>query len=248
METYTDLIEAVQDDSTIGNESVLYPLALVKRAVNRAYRKAGGLFPWPELMDAKKTVTQANVNYYDYPQTWRSRSVWKLTITDSAGEEKRYGEEPDGSPLSFDDFLTWKEDYPDSEEKKWANQWRRYFVTPTPTVLGDIDAGTNVISVWGIMNVTALSDDSDVTIFSYNAPECNEAIVLETVAILKSKGEREKEGEFRSHEAKQILLTNWSRIRKELAKDEKNQPLFNVPNYFGQTSTKDLRGLFDVNI
>ena len=188
MDTLADIRQAVKDDKTVGNESVLYTPTLIDRAINRAYRKAGGLFPWPELMDSKKTVTQANVNYYDYPSTWRSNSVWKLTITDSAGTEERYGESPDGSPLSFDDFLVWKEDYPDSTDKKWANQWRRYFVTPTPTVLGNIDAGTNVISIWGLMNVTALTSDSSVTIFSYQAPECNEAIVLEAVAILKSKG------------------------------------------------------------
>src|SRR3990167_6034311 len=236
MDLFSNLIQAVQDDKTIGDESSLYPLVLVKRAINRAYRKAGALFPWPELQDAKKTSTQADQEYYDYPLRWRSNSVWKVEVDD-----ERYGEDPDGSPLSFDDYLVWNEDYPDSEDKKWANQWRRYFIWPIPTT-----NGSNNISVCGIMNVEELSDDGDTTIFSYSAPECNEAVALEAVAILKAKGEEEKSSEFRSLEAKQILAVYWGKIRQEMAKYEKNQPFFDVPNYYGDTSTRDLRGRFDV--
>lgn len=240
MDTLAELVQAVQDDLTVGDESTLYAPALIKRAINRAYRKAGALFPWPELMDAKKTSTQVNQEYYDYPQTWRSNSIWKLTITDSAGNDDRYGESPDGSPLSFDDYLAWKEDNPDSTEKKWANQWRRFFIWPVPTT-----AGTNNISVWGQMATTTLSADADVTIFSYATPEGNEAVVLEAVAILKSKGEQEKSGEFRSVEAKQILAVAWGKIRKQMAKYEKISPMFEVPDYFGNGRSRDLRGRFD---
>ncbi len=238
MDTLAQIRQAVQDDLNVGEESPLYNPILIDRAINRAYRKAGALFPWPELQDAKKTSTQANQEYYDYPQTWRSHSVWKLEV-----DGVRYGESPDGSPLSFDDYLNFKEDYPDSTDKKWANQWRRYFIWPIPTALG-----SNNISVWGIMNVETLDEDTDTTIFSYNAPECNEAIELEAVAILKAKGELEKAGEFRSLEAKQILAGYWSKVKKELSKDEKNQPFFDVPNFFGSDSSEDLRGRFDIEV
>ena len=238
MDTLANIVQAVQDDLTVGDESTLYSLALIKRAINRAYRKAGSLFPWPELMDAKKTSTQVDQEYYDYPSTWRSLSVWKIEV-----DGVRYGESPDGSPLSFDDYLSWKEDYPDSTDKKWANQWRRFFIWPIPTTLGD-----NNISVWGHMVTETLSDDADTTIFSYSASEGNEAIVLESVAILKSKGEQEKAGEFRSTEAKQILAGYYGKIRKEQAKYEKNMPFFDVPNFFGKTGGQDLRGRFDIDI
>ena len=247
MDLFSDLIQAVQDDITVGAESALYNPALIKRAINRAYRKAGALFPWPELMDAKKTVTQANQEYYDYPRNWRSLSVWKLTITDSTGTDIRYGEEPDGSPLSFDDYLAWRQDNPDSTTKKWANQWRRYFIYPIPTANGSLDTGINVISIWGQMVTETLVDDTDTTIFSYSANEGNEAIVLEAVAILKAKGEQEKAGEFRSVEAKQILTAYWVRIRKEMAKYEKNMPFFDVPDFWSNGNSKDLRGRFDLN-
>ena len=235
MDTLAQLRAAIQDDLTIGDESTLYSPNLIDRAINRAYRKVGGLFPWPELQDALKTSTQINQEYYDYPVTWRSNSVWKLTIDDV-----RYGEEPDGSPLSFDDYLNWKEDYPDSTDKKWANQWRRFFVWPVPTA-----AGTNNIHVWGVKVVETLSDDPDTTVFSYSTPEANEAIELEAVAILKSKGDDDKSAQFKSIEAKQILVVAWNKIAKEMAKYEKIAPMLDVPNFFGNSSTKDLRGRFD---
>ena len=241
MDTLVDIRGAVQDDLTIGDESTLYSPNLIDRAINRAYRKAAGLFPWPELQDAKKTSTQVNQEYYDYPTNWRSNSIWKLTILDSDGNDDRYGETPDGSPLSFDDYLNWKEDNPDSTDKKWANQWRRFFIWPVPTV-----AGTNNIHVWGIKVVVDLSADADTTVFSYSTPEANEAIELETVAILKSKGENDKSAQFKSLEAKQILAVAWGKIAREQAKYEKIMPFFEVTDMFGGSTSKDLRGKFDI--
>jgi hypothetical protein len=236
MITYLDIDQAIQDDLTVGDESTLYSPALRKRIINRAYHKVGGLFPWPELQDAKKTNTQVNQEYYDYPRNWRSNSIWKVVI-----DNVRYGEDPDGSPLSFDDYLNWKEDYPDSTEKKWANQWRRFFVWPVPTTLGSYN-----LHVWGIKVVADLSADDDVTVFSYSTPEANEAIQLEAVAILRSKGDNDKGAGFKSMEAKQILISAWDKIAKEQAKYEKNQPFFYVTDMYGGTNSEDLRGKFDL--
>ena len=235
METFIDIVGAVQDDLTVGDESTLYSPALIKRAINRAYRKVGGLFPWPELQDAKETTTQANQAYYDYPQNWRSNSIWKLRVN-----SERYGEDPDGSPLSFDDYLNWKEDYPDSTDKKWANQWRRYFISPTPTTAG------LSICIWGVKVISTLSADADTTVFSYSTPEANEAIQLESTAILKAKGDDEKSSQFKSVEAKQILAVAWGRIAREQAKYEKNMPFFEVNDMFGGGNSKDMRGRFDL--
>ena len=238
MNTLLEMRTAIQTDFTIGDESTLYSPTVIDSAINRAYQKCATLFNWPELQDAKKTSTQANQEYYDYPQTWRSNSIWKIEI-----DGVRYGEDPDGSPLSFDDYLNWKEDYPDATDKKWANQWRRYFIHPTPTV-----AGSNNISVWGMMNVESLTEDADTTIFSYGSPECNEAIVLEAIAILKSKTENDKSSQFKSQEAKQILLVTWGRISKEMAKYEKNQPFFDVPDYYSNNSSVDMTGKFNTRV
>lgn len=230
MNTFLELQQEVQSDLTIGSESSLFPLATVKRAINRAYIKAGGLFLWPETEDAKKTSTVADQEYYDYPMNWRPDSIWKLVVN---GQDY-------GDPLAFKDYLYEKEnDIPSGESYLWSSQWRRYFIYPTPTTDGDFN-----ISVWGQKTVDALSSDSDLTIWSYSMPECNEAIILEAAAILKSKGEEEKAGEFRSTEAKQILIVAWGKIRQNQAKYMKTLPFFDVTDMFGQTNTKQRIGNF----
>ena len=232
MDTLAEMRIAVQSDLNVDATSALFSPTIIDRVLNRAYRKAGSLFPWPELMDAKKTISENLNAYYDYPATWRSNSIWKLVVNDV-----KYGEVPDGSPLVFSDYLNWKEDYSTSTDKKWANQERRYFLSPVP-------ANGVEICIWGQMVTTAMTVDGSVTIFSYHMNECNEALILEAVAILKSKGDKEDSSQFRSDEAKQILAVAWGKIRKEKAKYEKRQPFFNVPNFFGQTSNNNLTGKF----
>ena len=227
MDTFLEMIEAVQNDLTVGDESSLFPVDTIKLSINRAYRKAGALFRWPDTEDAKKTSTQADQDYYDYPQTWRPDSVWRVEVSGV-----RYGEEPDGSPMAFPDWLIWKEDYPSSTEKRWTNQWRRYFISPTPTTNGSSD-----IVIYGQETVEKLVDDSDITIFSYSMSECNDAIVLEAVAILKSKGNARDTGEMISVDAGKILANAWSKIRQEQAKYEKTQPFFEVSDMFSTKSS-----------
>jgi len=238
MNLFSDLITAVQDDLNVDDNSTLYSPTLIKRFINRAYIKCAGLFRWPETEDAKVTSSVATQEYYDYPQTWRSDTIFRLEMDD-----KQYGEDPDGSPLVWNDYLTWRrdEDNTSSTYKKWANQRRRYFIYPVPTA-----DGSKNICIWGQLIPTALSSDGDVTIWSYSMPQGNEAIVLEAVAMLKSKGEKEKQGEFRSVEAKNMLIIEWNKLRKEQSKYEKNLPLFDVPDYYAdnQEAIKDDIGRF----
>lgn len=220
------MIQAVQSDLNVNDTSPLFPLATVKSAVNRAYIKSAGLFRWPGTDDAKKTSTQSNLEYYDYPSNFRDNSIWRIEVDGS-----QYGEEPDGSPMRFEDYLVWKanDDNTNSTEKKWANQKRRYFIYPVPTT-----AGTYNISVWGQKIVEEMTNNTDYTIFSYSTPECNEAIVLEAEAILRSKGEEDKASDFKSTQAKGILVVAWDKIKKESAKYAKDLPFFEVNDMFGR--------------
>jgi len=236
MDLFSELITAVQDDLTVDDKSTLFSPTLIKRALNRAYIKAAGLFRWPETEDAKMTSSVVGQEYYDYPQTWRSDTIARLEMDD-----EQYGEEPDGSPLDWGDYLVWRRDSnnTNSTEKKWANQRRRFFIYPVSTT-----NGSNNICVWGQVIPDALSNDGDVTIWSYSMPEGNEAILLEAVAILKSKGDKEKSSEFRSLEAKQLLIVAWGKIQKEQGKYEKNLPFFDVPDYYGKNNEADKIGRF----
>lgn len=237
MNTLSSMRSALQNDLNVSSNSSLFPTATLTLALNRAYRKAGALVRWPALEDAKKTTTQANQQYYDAPNTWRPESIWRVDV-----DGDPYGEKPDFSPMDFHDFLDWKDnsDNDNSTAKKWAVQWLRYFLQPTPTV-ADL-----VICVWGQLNVTAMEDDDAETIFSYSMVECNEALVLEASAILNRKGEAPDKGEFVSLEAKQILLTSYNRIAKDQSKYAKTQPFLSVPDYYASTfkTTRDTTGNF----
>lgn len=224
MDTFLQLIQAVQSDLNIDDNSTLFPLTTVKLAINRAYRKAGGMYFWPETEDAKKTSTVNGQEYYDYPTNWIPDSMFRLEV-----DNEQYGEGLDGSPLRFDDYLTWRrdEDNANSTEKKWSSQWRRFFIYPVPTTNGD-----NNITIWGSKVVPELVNNTDYTIFSYSMPQCNDAVVHEAVALLKAKGEKEQASQFRSVLAQQILVAAWDKIKKNQSKYEKNLPFMDVPDFF----------------
>lgn len=226
MDLLSEIRSAVQSDLNAGANSSLYPPAKIDSTIQRAYVKSYRLFRWPALEDAQKTSTGISQDYYDAPDTWSPDSIWRVEIDD-----EMYGELPDGSPMKFADYLIWKSDNPDSDLKKWALQNGRYHVSPTPTTVGSSN-----ITIYGQKIATALSGDSATTIFSYNMPECNEAVALEAVAILKKKGEMS--GEMYSKEAKQILVIAWNKIQQEQSKIAKVQPMFEVPDYFGSTNSK----------
>lgn len=230
MNAFSELVSAVQTDLTVNSDSTLFTPTIIKSAINRAYIKAAGLFRWPETEDAKKTSTQSNIEYYDYPSNWRPDSIWKLVVDD----------EDYGKPLSFQDYLYEKEnDIPSGRDYIWASQWRRYFIYPTPTT-----AGSYNISVFGQRIVDTLTNDADVTIWSYSMPECNEAIVKEAVALLKSKGQNDNGSQFQSQQAEKILVIAWGKVRQDQSKYQQTQPMFTVPDYFGKINTENLIGKF----
>ena len=234
MDTLSDLRSAVQSDQNISSNSSLFPEDTIDSALNRAYIKIGGLFHWPQLADAKKTSTAVS-EYYDAPDTWYPDSIYRLEVDDEL-----YGQDPDGSPMDFNDYLLWKEDNENSTDKKWAVHNNQFFIYPAPTVVGD-----NNISVWGLKRVVEMTVDGSTTIFSYNMPECNEAVVEEAKAILKNKGEAEKSGQLMSDRAMSILVVAFEKTKREKAKYEKTQPFFNVPDYFGPGTVQQNTGNFD---
>jgi len=229
----SEIRSAVQSDLSVSTNSSLYPPATIDLAINRAYIKLSRMFRWPALEDAKTSTTQLNQQYYDAPSVWTPDSLWRLEV-----DGDQYGESPDGNPLVYSDFLKWKLDYPDSTDKKWAVQWLRFFISPTPSSAG------LTICAWGQKNVTELTEDTDETIFTGSLPECNEALALEASAILKKKGTDEGKGGMYSDEAKQIVAIAWANLKKEQSKYEKNLPFFDVPDFYNDSEATQVTGNF----
>lgn len=234
MDTFAEMIAAVQSDLTIGAETSFMDEDTVKLAVKRAYRKIAALFRWPALEDAKTTTTSASLEYYEYPTNWRDDSIWRLEV-----DNLQWGELPDGSPLNFPDYLTWRRDVDNatSTEKKWSNQRRRYFIYPVPTT------NVAVISIWGQKSAPTLSANSDETIFSVSMPDVNEAIVMEAKEILKGKGDvKNSDLTMISPAALQQATIAWTKITQEQAKYEKNLPGWEVPDMFPRNRRSRSRG------
>lgn len=216
MNYFSDIIQAVQDDLTLGDESSFAPLTLQKRAINRAKNKVEGLFRWPETEDAKTYTVTLATEYLDMPENWRPDSMWKLKVND----------QDYGKPLTFKSYQYEKDNnVPSGRRYFWSKQWKRYFAYPSFAV-GD------VLQLHGLKNLSDLVEDGDTTIFSFSMPEVNDAIAMEAVKILKAKGDEQNEGEMLSAEAKGIVVIAWSRIKQDSTTEEELAPMFDVPDFF----------------
>lgn len=230
MDNLGQMRNALQTDLVVNDDSSLYSPTKLDLALNRAYTKIGALYRWAELEDAKRTSTKANQEYYDYPENWQPDSIWKLTI-----DGTDYGD-----PLAFKDYLYEKEqNRPSGLDKMWSNQWRRFFVYPTPTT-----NGTNNVNVWGQKVVILMVNNNDTTIFSYSMREVNDAIVMEAKEILKSPDDSQDQGML-SPGAVQIVTSTWNKIRENQSKQEKTQPMFEVPDFFKRKNSNSRTGDFN---
>ena len=227
--TFAEMLSTLQSDLTVDATSSLFDPNTASLALARSYRKIAAMYKWPATRDAKKTSTVAGQEYYDYPTNWRPDTIWKLMV-----DGVDYGD-----PLALKDYyLEQENNYPSGLTLLWGNQHNRFFITNNglpPQTNGD-----NNIVIFGFKVVDPLVNPTDVTIFSYNMPELNEAIILEASAILKQKGEIMQVlrrlyisgSELLSYQATSIVNAAWQKIAQENAKYEKTIPMFQVPNLF----------------
>lgn len=230
MDTFDEIRAVVRSDVNVSENSSLFPSETIDSAINRAYIRAGGLFPWKQLQNAKKTSTAINQENYDQPTDWYPDSIWRVSV-----DGKVFGERPDGSPIDFSDYLLWKENNPTSQEKKWSKFEKQFFLFPVPTTVGN----KNII-IFGQKVVTELVNPTDKTIFSVSMPEGNDAVALEAVEILKFKGEATQLGGMISQKAQQILTTLFSKGKGARSTYEKVQPFLDVPDFFGNSNMSRL--------
>lgn len=234
MDTFDDLRTALRTAMNIDTNSTLYDANTVDLALNQAKWKAEGLYAWPELQDAQKTSAVNGQENYDYPQRWRSMSIWRLSV-----DGLDYG-----PPLALKDYLyEIDNNFPNGQKNIWTNQGRQYFIRPIPTVDGD-----NNIAIWGLKTTDKLANGTDTTIWSYSLPECNVAIVQEATAILKGKGEDLPSDQFYDQGALKTLMAVWQRISSGMAQQQKTKPMFNVPDFFSTQPViqNDDIGEFDI--
>lgn len=211
------------------DNSTLFPASRITQLIQRAYVWATQLFIWQDLVKGKYTTTQANINYYDYPESFRTSTIIRLEVD---------GESYDR--VNFEDFLAYKENNPTGEDKIFANYGRQVFISPTPT-----SAGLN-LSVWGAYNVKAsdLSSSSSQTIFSENKEEGNEAIVKKAYSVA-IKGDNNNLAISEEKDALGILARLHQEEQASTQRDKrKDHPKFDVHDMFRGSNTANLTGHF----
>lgn len=168
--TNLELKTAVRDELSIASSSDLFfSDAYIQRIVNRAVKYAGSLYNWQQTQDARKRDSVAGQEYYNYPENWKTDSVFKVKFN---GE--RY------DPTNFDEYEQYQEENGASaNDKIFADYKRQVFLNPVPTTVAEI-------TVWGHAIPDAMSGDSDTHPFAGEA-EIEEAIILYAQGLAKKK-------------------------------------------------------------
>jgi len=212
----------------VASNSTLYPSARITSIIKQSYIWATQLVIWHDLVRSRCTSTVAGNEYYDYPENFRSESIIRLTID---GEPyKRY---------NFEDYLAFKKRNPDSNRKIFASFGRQFFISPTPQ-----STGTDNLLVWGAIQADPLINSSDVSIFSYNKEEANEAVIKKgmSIALVRSDPAVAKQEE---QDAIALLLKLSSDEQKNTQRNQRlAHPMMSVPDFFGSTSSNYLYGRF----
>jgi len=200
--------------------------------------KAWDYKPWDFTEGSKTAATVSDMlssGYADYPTDFQSGSIYLLRI---AGKEYK--------KLLFQDYLKFREDYPDSAERVWSEQKRFVFINPNAYGVGE------TMDMYGKLMPPIPANASDPLPFSPDSDNYehsgNEAIVLlaYSEALASEKKRNPAQAEIERSKAYQILDFLWkpfSDARSLL--QSKNRPFFNTPDFFGGGRANDSIGNFN---
>lgn len=197
----------------------------IEDQIDDSYVTVAGARQWPDIKKGFVTHTEAGEDYYDYPDNCQSESVFKISVDGESDYEK----------WDFEDFMKEVEDNPNSTVKKFAEYGRQIFIFPTPTTTGS----ANLI-LWGVIQAAAMTDDGDVTMFTDWDDTLNEAVEQDAYGnLIQNKDPNKSLAAIANSE--KIITRAWKKISDRLQRKLKNEPQFDVPDFFG-TSSGDIGG------
>ena len=213
------------DFSDISNNDV-FSLDDIKDYINSGARRAWDYKRWDFAEGAKTTISDGS-EYLDYPNDFVTGSIFLLKI---GGKEY--------AKKDFKDYLKYKEDDPDGDEKLWAEYKRFYFINLNSYTIGD------TIDLWGKLKFTKLSGDSDLLPFSPDEDDeeysGNDAIInfAYAEALSSEKKKNPNQASIEEKRAFAILDSLWKQFAENRATAQpKNRPLFDVPDFYGSNSS-----------
>lgn len=223
--------DAVYDELGVTSSDTFFVLALVKRYLNRARKRVESAHNWPQLDCADTRSSEADQEYYNYPENWKLFSIDKLKFS---GEDYK--------KTDYKDYLKHQESGLDPNFKMFATYKNQYFISPVPSSV--VEQG---IEIWGQEYGPDLSGDSDVTLF-VDEPEIEEIIVNLALAMChkKARGSRYAVGQALEKECLVRLEVIHKKTRKRQSNyTNKNRQMFSKVNLFPGTNSAP--GNFSIN-
>lgn len=223
--TFKDYQDAILADLSATSSDSFFTLTLIKSTINRNVRRVAGLYPWPHTKIAEMRDSEANQEYYNYPEDWIQDSIYRVEFNN-----EKY------NPTDFDDYSDLKIDG-DHSENRFANFENKFFLDPKPTSII-----VNGISLWGHKLPAIMTADADLTPFSED-PEIEEEIINLTRSMLmqKQRGSYLVAGQNLEAATLSKLTAIWKKIYMKKAKFmTKTRVMFKPINILGRNSSGSL--------
>lgn len=222
---FLEMQTAVYDDLSVANTDAFYSLAYIKRIINRAKNRVENAHDWPHLERAMTRDSEANQEYYNYPENWKQDSIYKLKYNGDDYEKVR-----------FKDYLQYQEDYDNNATDKIFSDFRnRFFINPKPAIL--VTAG---IEFWGQEYSADLSGDTDETPFTLEREV--EEIIIElslAMALKKGRGSNYQRGMIMEKDAlTKLEIINRKILKRQSSYRFKNRSMFKELNLFPGGATR----------
>ena len=219
--TFLELQNELRTRLSASSNSTFWTTDMLKTWLNLANQWACAYKPWPFTEGAKYLSTVANQVYYDYPESFRSDSLTRLTVADSSGNPEVY------TKIRYNDFMKYRQDNPDGTDQLFTDYNKEYFINPIPTTDG------LEIVVWGQQVPDQLVNDGDTTPFASGNPEGEEAIIKRALMYAQQKAGRYDKAGIERDEATLVLKELWDTISKNQAGYQtKDRPFFKSQDFF----------------
>lgn len=219
MITFLQMQSRCRDDLMASTSSTLFTTERIKDLLKEAHLWATALYSFPALEKARVAVLPSvfgGDQYMDYPTDYRTDTMAEFIYVDGKAFKR----------IGWPEFTEHIRLHPSSSTRLFADYGRQVFIYPHQT------AGVEVI-LWGQVQATQLSGDSDETIFSRHDESGNQAIVDKAHAdgirnIDSTLADRLEQG------AVTKLSIIWDKIAKrQQYAQPRNKAMFNVPDFFG---------------
>lgn len=214
MQTYLEMVDELRSRLGVAANSTKFPTTRLQTLIKDSHLWCTALYPFRELTVPKTTTTTGD-EYYDYPDEYRSFSIWALYV--------------DGKPYrkkTFQSFYEYKRNYSTTTKRIFSDMARQFFLFPIP-------AAGLALDIFGQIQATQFAADGDKSIFSLSNDDGNEAIVLRAMGV--AKGDQNK-----ISEAVGILTKIFSDQKDNSQFDQPlNTPMFVIPDFFGNGTVWD---------